>query len=226
MKYAQGVAEPDLDDVSEFFSLILDSSCVNEARLQYTNNVSSMDEPAALYEIDGDIDEFRRRVRGLPGVSKFTLAPITDGRFNLLVVEDTTEFNMMEEVIDAVQRRGIITVTPVVYRNGKMHARVVGGASDLQESIDNLPPEMNLEIVRVGDFNQSRDTPISSLSDRQQEALLTAFDLGYYDRPREVTHKEVAERMGCERHTASEHLQKAESKVLSEVLWPEFEGYS
>jgi predicted DNA binding protein len=224
MKYTQAVAEPDLEDISEFFSLILDSSSVNEARLQYTNDISSTDEPAALYEIDGDIEEFREGVSGLPGVSKFTLAPITDGRFNLLVVEDTTEFNMMEEAINAVQRRGVITVTPVVYRNGKMYARIVGSASDLQETIDHLPSEMNLEIVRVGDFNQSRDTPISSLSDRQQEALLTAFDIGYYSRPREATHEEVAEIMGCERHTASEHLQKAESKVLSEVLWPEFEG--
>lgn len=56
------------------------------------------------------------------------------------------------------------------------------------------------------------------LSDRQREALLAALDLGYYEHPRAATQEDIASRLGCEANTASEHLQKAEAKVLTEVL--------
>ncbi|MFC6963264.1 helix-turn-helix domain-containing protein [Halocatena marina] len=66
-------------------------------------------------------------------------------------------------------------------------------------------------------------TPVSGLSDRQRAALLAAFDLGYYEQPRQATHKDVAARLDCAPNTASEHLQKAEMKVITNVLQFEFE---
>lgn len=219
MKYAQMVARPSAEDLPEFFNLLTYSSCVNEARL-YDSNVSQIDEPVALYEIYGDIDAFEDRLHGTPGVREAVTAPISDSRFNLLVSHDLTEVSVMDEVLKAVTQRGLIVAKPVVYRNGEVHSRIVGSASALQEAVGDFPSEMNLEIVTVGDFNQSRDTPASSLSSRQREALLAALDLGYYDSPRRATHEDIAERLGCEPNTASEHIQKAEAKVMTEALQP------
>ena len=70
----------------------------------------------------------------------------------------------------------------------------------------------------VGEFYARRETPVSALSDRQQEALLAAYDLGYYDHPRRATHEEICERLGCAPNTVCDHLQKAEKKVMAEVL--------
>ncbi|MFC6874642.1 helix-turn-helix domain-containing protein [Halobellus marinus] len=56
--------------------------------------------------------------------------------------------------------------------------------------------------------------PATTLSDRQQEALQTAVELGYYDTPREDTHADVADELGCAPNTASEHLQKGEAKLV------------
>ena len=44
--------------------------------------------------------------------------------------------------------------------------------------------------------------------------VAAARDLGYYDLPREATHADVAERLGCAPGTASEHLRKAEAKLV------------
>jgi len=217
MKYAQVVAEPDLNDVPEFFRLIAESSYVSEARM-YDSNVTSIDKPVALYEVDGDVDAFRDELHGVSGVHEAVAKPVTEGRFNLLVVHDVEEASIMEDVLRAVTQKGIIVAKPVVYRNGKVHSRIVGSASTLQDAITDFPSEANFEVVTVGEFDRSRDTPVSALTDRQREALLAALDLGYYEHPRQATHEDIAERLGCESNTASEHIQKAEAKVLNEVL--------
>ena len=219
MKYAHVVGRTDGGDVSEFYDLITDSQYVKEARM-YDSNNSRSDKPVALYEVHGDMDALSQRLDELPEVRDATTAEISDGRFNLLVVLDLNEASVLEEVLKAVTKKGIIVAKPVVYRGGEVHARIVGSSSVLQEAVDDFPPEVDLDIVSVGDFDRSRESPVSVLSDRQREALLTAFDLGYYERPRCSTHEDIAVRLGCEPNTASEHLRKAESKILTEVLQP------
>ncbi|MBX0287507.1 helix-turn-helix domain-containing protein [Halomicroarcula sp. F28] len=58
----------------------------------------------------------------------------------------------------------------------------------------------------------------SLLSDRQQEAIQTALELGYYEIPRAVSHEDVADHIGCAPSTAAEHLRKAESTLLGSLL--------
>jgi predicted DNA binding protein len=217
MKYAQIVGRPNIDEMPEFYELLADSSCVKEA-LMYDSNNSRSDRPVALYEVHGDIDRFREGLEDVPEVQEATTAPISEGQFNLLVVLDLTEASVIEDVLKAVTTEGLIVAKPVVYRNREVHARIVGSSSTLQKAVEDFPSEIDLDIVSVGEFDRRRESPVSVLSDRQREALFAAFDLGYYEKPRGSTHEDVALRLGCEPHTATEHLQKAESKILKEVL--------
>lgn len=58
----------------------------------------------------------------------------------------------------------------------------------------------------------------SALTERQREALVTAYEMGYFERPRGANATEVAEAMDIEPSTLSEHLATAQSKVLADVL--------
>ncbi|WP_255152618.1 helix-turn-helix domain-containing protein [Halorarius halobius] len=53
---------------------------------------------------------------------------------------------------------------------------------------------------------------------RQREALQVAVALGYYDTPREATHADIAEELGCAPNTASDHLQNGEAKLVRAEL--------
>ena len=53
-----------------------------------------------------------------------------------------------------------------------------------------------------------------SLTERQQEVILTAFESGYYDWPRTCTGEEVADSLGIASSTFSEHIHAAERKLL------------
>jgi len=217
MKYAQIVGRPTVDEMPKFYELLADSPCVREALMYDSNNTGSV-RPVALYEVHGDIERFRKRLEEAPEVQEATTTPISDRRFNLLVVLDLTEASVIEDVLKAVTTEGLIVAKPVVYRNGEVHARIVGSSSTLQKAVEEFPSEIDLDIVSVGEFNRSRESPVSVLSDRQREALFAALDHGYYEQPRRSTHEDVAASLGCEPNTASEHLQKAESKILKEVL--------
>lgn len=53
------------------------------------------------------------------------------------------------------------------------------------------------------------------LTERQREVLLSAYEAGYYDWPRETTGAAVAADLGITSATFSEHIHAAERKLLS-----------
>lgn len=58
----------------------------------------------------------------------------------------------------------------------------------------------------------------SRLTARQLEVLETAYEMGYFERPRQANGREVAGAIGIDPSTFSEHLAAAERKLLSDVL--------
>ncbi len=56
------------------------------------------------------------------------------------------------------------------------------------------------------------------LTDRQQEILLTAFQSGYFESPRDTTGSELAESFGVSQPTLAHHLREAQRRVFSFLL--------
>lgn len=55
----------------------------------------------------------------------------------------------------------------------------------------------------------------SMLTERQQEILGIAADLGYYKVLRPATHADIAERAGLNPGTVNEHMQRIEARVFA-----------
>lgn len=73
------------------------------------------------------------------------------------------------------------------------------------------------ELHRLGDYDGGQRT-LDALTDRQLEVLQTAYELGFYEVPREATIDDVAAEIDVDGATVSEHLQRAERNVLSQQL--------
>jgi hypothetical protein len=73
------------------------------------------------------------------------------------------------------------------------------------------------ELHRLGDYDGGEQT-LEALTDRQLEVLRTAYELGFYEVPREASIEDVASAVGVDGGTVSEHLQRAERNVLSQQL--------
>jgi DNA-binding CsgD family transcriptional regulator len=72
-------------------------------------------------------------------------------------------------------------------------------------------------LERLGDY-EGDPGPMADLTERQREVLETAYDLGFFDVPREATTAEVADAIGVDPSTAAEHLQRAERNLLAHHL--------
>lgn len=73
------------------------------------------------------------------------------------------------------------------------------------------------ELHRLSDYDGGKRT-LETLTDRQLEVLQTAYEIGFYDVPREATVADVAGEIGLDDGTVSEHLQRAELNILSQQL--------
>lgn len=69
--------------------------------------------------------------------------------------------------------------------------------------------EGNADIVPI---NRNR------LTDRQREVLEVAYQMGYFSYPREANATDVAEELGIDSSTFTEHLAAAQSKLMKELV--------
>lgn len=205
------------DSAPEFFELLTDSPQIAEARL-IDWSMSAGEQSTLLYAIDGDPTPFAEQAADTAGIDSVELSKTTRGRTHVLVVMRPLETPLFSAIYRASSQPGLIVRKPIVYRNRTMSARVVGDASPLQNALDAAPDGVTVEIDEIGQVAGDGNDPVAKLSDRQREAIEAAIELGYYSLPRGATHEEVAAELGCTPPTASEHLQKAEARIIHAVM--------
>lgn len=108
------------------------------------------------------------------------------------------------------------------------HLRVVFHAADfetLQRVIAELRerfPGVDIQrLIRAPTEGAPRDSVFvdrSRLTDRQLEVLRTAFDAGYFDRPRRANATELADELDISPSTFTEHIHAAQRKLVGQIL--------
>lgn len=76
---------------------------------------------------------------------------------------------------------------------------------------------MSPELQKLGAYN-GYERPLDTLTERQRDVLQTAYEMGYYDVPRNVSSKAIAAEMGLTAATVIEHLQRAIHNLLAQHL--------
>lgn len=217
MKQLRATVRVDPGDGPELVGLLAHSSEISEARLLDVNTTIGGFE-TMLFAIDGDPSTFAERARETEGVDSVTLSVRAGERSYALVVADPLETPLCRSIHEFGPAAGFVLQTPIRYRDGAMFCRVVGDPEPLQEAVDVAPDWADVDIAEIGQFRGGLEDPIVRLSDRQRAALEAAHELGYYDQPRGVTHEDIAAALECAPATASDHLQKAEAKLVSATL--------
>ncbi|WP_433632936.1 helix-turn-helix domain-containing protein [Halomicrococcus sp. NG-SE-24] len=110
--------------------------------------------------------------------------------------------------------------------NGQMvFDLLVEDRESISEAVNLLREFGSVQVERITKDFQTHVVPsvtewqnlLQSFSDRQREILDTAIEMGYYERPRETTLKELAEELELAKTTVSQHLRKAERRVVEFV---------
>lgn len=84
----------------------------------------------------------------------------------------------------------------------------------------------SVQIEHISSSFQRRITPstsewnelFQSLPDRQRHVLSVAYDEGYFEQPRQITHQGLADQIGIAKTTVSHHLRQAEESIMSFLI--------
>nr|WP_248299461.1 helix-turn-helix domain-containing protein [Halorhabdus amylolytica] len=71
------------------------------------------------------------------------------------------------------------------------------------------------------------EPPGDGLTDRQHEALRIAYELGYFDIPRNASLEDIAAELGISPSSVSERLRRAQTQLIEETVattWPPLPG--
>lgn len=161
----------------------------------------------------GNPDAYESLLIEQESVLEYDITPDEDGFFVYLRQELGPEGMSM---MNSLAQDTVVIVPPIEFRSDQtMRMTVVGHPGDLKAISGSIPEGISIDILKVGDGVIPAET---SISERQQDALRVAWDLGYFDVPRRNGIETVAEELDCAVSTASELLRRGEAHAISQLL--------
>lgn len=168
--------------------------------------------------VDGDIHEAVAALSGADGVTR--LRPIDEVTVECGLGEGSLAVPLREvgaQLEHLGAKNGNCTVVARVSPDTNVRTIV----NRVQQSVPSaeLEAKCRREAGEPGPLEALASKELDDrLTDRQIETLEEAYGAGYFDWPRQSTAEEVAKQLGVTSPTVHNHLRKAESEVLGELL--------
>lgn len=170
-----------------------------------------------LHYAVGDADDFEATVKEIPEVLEYELVRAGEDAFYVYVRDATTD--ALGDLFGPITQGGLVVIPPIQYHeDGTVTFSLFGPDAEIQAAIETVPSPVDVTIEEISGLEATATAVETHLSERQREAIETAVELGYYEIPREAGHDDIARVLNCAPSTAAEHLQKAESKVISLIF--------
>jgi len=170
-----------------------------------------------LFHVEGNAKAYAEALDTTAAIRRYDLTEISETAFYAYLEHEAPEID--ESLLTAFSRPGVIVVPPVEFRaDGTAHLRIVGDASDFQALLTEIPDGIATEVTRIAEYAGEPSNLLSTLSPRQLEAIIAGVEIGYYEIPRQGSVVDIAQQMNCAPGTAAEHLQKAESQLITTIV--------
>lgn len=170
-----------------------------------------------LFYVVGDREPYESALSAVQTMEGYDITQVQDEAFYAFVRGRETE--QSRQFYTAFEQPTLVVVPPIAYRpHGIVLFDVVGEPAALEQVRDELPDGITVTIREVGEYDASPGTFAIDLTARQREALAAGREVGYYDVPRSGSVEDVAEVLGCAPSTASNHLRKAEARLVERVF--------
>ena len=102
--------------------------------------------------------------------------------------------------------------------DGGARVTVLGSDAAISEVVDGMPESLALSLESMGTYDPDRSDPFAALTERQQEILLTALELGYFETPRQTNQEAIAEALDVSTATVGEHLRRIQATLIPSVV--------
>lgn len=170
-----------------------------------------------LAEGSGDRECYEQLMADSPYVEKF----LVSGDERWLATSQFTAQGPVKRLLQWRRDSDLVVEMPIpINDDGSLRITYLGREPEFQELYDRTirASAIDVEIVETGEYDPEADTFMRALTSRQKEVLQAAVEVGYYNEPREATHKDVAEAVGIAPTTVGTHLRKIEARVFPTLV--------
>lgn len=170
-----------------------------------------------LYRLRGDHEALSDAIDESDAVLAWDVLDVQDDVFHLYL--HVPPGQPAGSLMALAQKYALIIDTPLKYTDqGGLRTTIVGTHEMLRHALSETPDSVKFAVEQAGQYSPDREDILSILTERQLEVFRTAVEEGYYEIPRQATHEDIADALGCAPSTVDEHLRKAESRVLSALM--------
>lgn len=138
----------------------------------------------------------------------------TDGRYHYLLELTATE---LPEEITENHEELIGTCEPSLSDDG-ITMSLLGPQEQIRDTLRSFETADATPKLRKLSAYRGHTTSLESLTARQLQVIETAFELGFYEVPRQASTEDIADELNIDAATISEHLQRGERNLLRQEL--------
>ncbi|GKZ14893.1 helix-turn-helix domain-containing protein [Haladaptatus sp. T7] len=175
---------------------------------------------AELSRIRGEPARIRAVLQATPEVLDYDVPSGSEG----ITYTHYESAPLMDEMLGVLFDHEIVLEWPVEFvdtATGRgVRVTFLGTERALSEALGDVPDDFGIELERMGDYSSRISDPVATLTDRQREVLAVAVRKGYYEIPRETTHREIADELSVAPGTVSKQLQRIEIELISALSTP------
>ena len=154
---------------------------------------------------EGFVDTFEAQLAGSPRVSEVQRL----GETKLLITKEAT--GALPVIRD---NHGKLNGIDLIHGTKRIFSVLTFRRTDVRDIVNGLDSIGTVRLDRLVSIHDKKDV----LSPRQREAILLAYEEGYYGWPRDIEAVDLAEQMDIAHSTYLEHLRKAEYKLIQQSL--------
>lgn len=216
MRYFDFTISPDDGAIHPADKVIADHPDARRDALMHVNALGD-GTGVLLYRLFGDHETLTAAIDDSPAVLAWDVLDVQDDRFHLYL--HVPPGQPAGSLMALAQKYALIIDTPLTFTDqGGLRTTIVGTHQMLRKALEETPDGVRFAVEQAGQYSPDREDILSVLTDRQQEVFETAIEEGYYEIPRQTTHEDISNVLGCAPSTIDEHLRKAESRVLSALM--------
>lgn len=170
-----------------------------------------------LLRLEGDYESLASAITGRDDVRDSAVITIDETAAYCFLAGDGV--TAARELFEHFTRAELLTVPPVrCHADGSSTFGLIGTDESITLAVEEIPSEVKTTIEAVGTGPLDRTDIRTALTPRQREAVRAAIRLGYYETPRRASIDQIAIELDVSPATASEHLRKAECRLLTAVF--------
>lgn len=214
MRYVKLTLIPKSGSIGTIGGFLMDEPDVSRECILHINRLKD-GTVVTLTQYRGDADRLDTILASTDNVISYSISELEEGMQAYVHAHPTESTAALLEIVNEYE---FILDTPIECRRDRgYHIGLIGEESEIRRALDNIPESVRVELERLSEYEPEARELTALLTDRQQEILETAIELGYYDVPRRATHADIADELGVSSTTIGEHLRKIESRMLTEI---------